>query len=381
MRDSSRSRSRSGVPSGGAGDANAAARLVLSDGSVFHGTSFGAPVSTEGEVVFATGMVGYPESLTDPSYRGQILTLTYPLVGNYGVPSRTVEDPVESDFESERIHARALVVSTLSPDYSHWSASSTLHAWLEEQGIVGLTGIDTRALTKKLRSEGTVSGKILVDSDPQSGDVESASFGDIGERNLVAEVSTPEPIHHGDGSRRVILVDCGAKTNIVRSLLKRGVSVLQVPWDHDFNKEDADGILVSNGPGDPAMVDATVANLRTALEGERPVFGICMGNQLVGRAAGCDTFKMKFGHRSQNQPCRQVGTERCFITSQNHGYALDVTTLPSEWEEWFVNANDGTNEGIRHKTKPFWTVQFHPEAKPGPEDTAFLFDEFVETLR
>ncbi|MEM7168314.1 MAG: glutamine-hydrolyzing carbamoyl-phosphate synthase small subunit [Planctomycetota bacterium] len=374
MRDSSHGESQ----------ASAAARLVLGDGSVFEGTPFGAPVSTEGEVVFATGMVGYPESLTDPSYRGQILTLTYPLIGNYGVPSRAVTDVVKRDFESTKIHARALIVSTLSPDFTHWSAESSLSAWLAEEGIVGLTGVDTRALTKKLRSEGTVSGKVLVVDDPNREQVESAPFGDIGATNWVAEVSTPEPILHepdGGGSQRVILVDCGAKTNIVRSLLKRGVGVLQVPWDHDFNGEDADGILVSNGPGDPAMVEATVANLRTALQGDRPLFGICMGNQLVGRAAGCETYKMKFGHRSQNQPCRQVGTERCFITSQNHGYALDGKTLPPEWEEWFVNANDGTNEGIRHKSKPFWTVQFHPEAKPGPEDTAFLFDEFVEKLR
>lgn len=354
------------------------ARLLLADGTEFSGTVFGAPRSTRGEVVFNTGMVGYPESMTDPSYRAQILVMTYPLIANYGVPKRVPEDWLESTFESDRIQVAALIVSTLSRDYSHWSAASSLDEWLLEEGIVGIEGIDTRALTKLLRHGGTVSGKILVDDDDSVG--EDEPFVDIAERNLVAEVSIDEPVLYGDGAKRVILVDCGAKANIVRSLLKRGVSVLRVPWDHDINAEDGDAIFISNGPGDPKMATTTIDNLRIALEGDRPVFGICLGNQLVGRAAGCETYKLPFGHRSQNQPCREVGTQRCTITSQNHGYALDAKTLPAGWQEWFVNANDGSNEGIRHEEKPFWTVQFHPEATPGPKDTAFLFDRFVEAL-
>lgn len=358
------------------------ARLLLEDGTSFSGWAFGSRESVGGEVVFATGMVGYPESLTDPSYRGQILALTYPLVGNYGVPARKVaeEGDLYKDFESHRIHARGLVVSNLSPDYSHWSADSSLDAWLAEDGIVGITGVDTRALTKRLRHGGTTAGKIVVGAAASDADT-SGDFENIAEANLVAEVSVDKPILYGDSGPRVILVDCGAKSNIVRSLRSRGASVLRVPWDHDFNAEDADAVLVSNGPGDPKMADKTVEHLRVALQGDRPVFGICLGNQLVGLAAGCNTYKMKFGHRSQNQPCREVGTQRCFITSQNHGYALDGKTLPDDWEEWFVNTNDGTNEGIRHRSKPFWTVQFHPEATPGPEDTAFLFDRFLEQLR
>ncbi len=357
------------------------ARLVLADGSEFSGRVFGAPLSTAGEVVFATGMVGYPESMTDPSYRDQILVLTYPLVGNYGVPARRSKDGLPERFESSHIQVRGLVISTLSDDRTHWSAGSSLDEWLLEERIVGLAGVDTRALTKRLRVGGTTPGKILVEGDSESGIGESTPFEDIGTRNLVAQVSVSEPILYGTGKTRVILVDCGAKANIVRSLLARGVSVLRVPWDHDFNAVDADGVLISNGPGDPKMAARTVEHTRRALRGDRPVFGICLGNQLVGLAAGAATYKLKFGHRSQNQPCRMAGTQRCFITSQNHGYAIDARTLPPDWEEWFVNANDGTNEGIRHKSKPFWTIQFHPEATPGPEDTGYLFDEFVERLR
>lgn len=363
----------------------ASARLILEDGTQVEGRVFGSGRSVTGEVVFATGMVGYPESLTDPSYEGQILVLTYPLAGNYGVPKRGATEPglgtLPQGFESDRIHVRALVVSTLSPDYSHWGAESSLDAWLAEQGVVGLEGVDTRALTKRLRVGGTVSGKLVVDGDARDEVTDETPFEDISAANLVARVSVDRPILYGEGSPRIILVDTGAKANIVRSLVRRGASVLRVPWDFDFNKEDADGVLISNGPGDPKRAERTIAHLRTALQGDRPVFGICLGNQLVGLAAGCDTYKMKFGHRSQNQPCVEVGTRRCYITSQNHGYAVDSKTLPSDWEEWFVNANDGTNEGIRHRSKPFWTVQFHPEATPGPEDTNFLFDRFLEQLR
>ena len=355
------------------------ARLVLADGSEYRGRVFGAATPSSGEVVFATGMVGYPESLTDPSFRDQILVLTYPLIGNYGVPAPGDLQSLEHRFESDRIHVRGLVVSSLSDDSTHWEAGRSLHEWLASEGIVGIEGVDTRAITKRLREGGVVPGKILIeggDADP----IQESTFDDYASRNLVADVSCKEPILYGNGSKRVILVDCGAKMNIARSLVKRGVSVLRVPWDHDFAAEEGDGILISNGPGDPVRATTTIETLRRCFKDTRPVFGICLGNQLVGLAAGCRTYKLKFGHRSQNQPCRQVGTNRCFITSQNHGYAIDGNSLPAGWEEWFVNANDGTNEGIRHSEKPFWTVQFHPEANPGPQDTAFLFDQFVERL-
>lgn len=357
------------------------ARLLLSDGTEFHGHAFGALCGAAGEVVFSTGMVGYPESLTDPSYRRQILVATYPLIGNYGVPVRTPvpRGTTGTGFESDRVQVAGLVVSTLSDSSSHWQAASALDTWLAEEGVVGIAGIDTRALTRRIRNGGTVPGKIVVEDG--AGDVtQDSPFVDIDGQNLVAEVSVDEPVLYGDGGKRIILVDCGAKSNIVRSLTARGASVLRVPWNHDFNAEDGDAIFVSNGPGNPKMAEATIGNLRTALAGDRPVLGICLGNQLVGLAAGCDTYKLKFGHRSQNQPCRQVGTDRCFITSQNHGYALDDRTLPEGWEQWFVNANDGSNEGIKHREKPFRTVQFHPEAKPGPTDTDFLFDELMEMI-
>jgi len=335
------------------------ARLVLADGTEFVGRAFGAPVSAAGEVVFNTGMVGYPETLTDPSYRAQILTFTYPLLGNYGVP----EAADRTRFESDRIQVAAALVGTLSDETRHWTAGRSLDRWLRDEGVPGVADLDTRALTKRLRAHGTVSGKILVDGDP-TGEITSESpFADISQRNLVAEVSVPEPVLHGEGRRRVVLVDCGAKTNIVRSLVRRGVEVLQVPWDHDLNAEDGDAVFVTNGPGDPKRAVATIDHLREALKGNRPIFGICLGSQLLGLAAGCDTYKLKFGHRSQN-----------------HGYAIDGTTLPEDWREWFVNANDGSNEGIRHCDKPFRAVQFHPEARPGPEDTAFLFDRFVDSL-
>ncbi len=352
------------------------ARLVFEDGTEFEGTAFGALRSATGEAVFATGMVGYPESLTDPSYAGQILTLTFPLVGNYGVRPLEWEHNLPLGFEDRRIHVRGLVVSTLSHDFSHWQSSRSLSNWLEEEGVVGIQGVDTRAITQKLRSRGCTPAKIVVESDASA-----VAFEEIAKRNLVAEVSCPEPILYEGGSTRVVLVDCGLKANIVRSLLRRGASVLRVPWNYNLDEADGDGVLVSNGPGDPAQAEATVANLRRALTGQRPVFGICLGNQLVGRALGLKTYKLAFGHRSQNQPCLEVGTQRCYITSQNHGYALDATSLPDEWTEWFRNANDGSNEGIRHESGRFQTVQFHPEAMPGPTDCAYLFDRFLEVLR
>lgn len=350
------------------------ANLVLADGSQYQGSAFGSLRSVAGEVVFNTGMVGYPECLTDPSYEGQILVLTYPLIGNYGVPTFDHgADPLNGEFESERIHVAGLVVSEHSVDFSHWGGHVNLDAWLKANDVPGISGLDTRLLTQKLRTQGSMLGKIVVQED-------DVPFKDPNLENLVARVSPNEPRTFGDGGKRVALLNCGCKFNIIRSLVKRGIEVLVLPWDWDLSKESFDGLVISNGPGDPKMCGATVENVKKVLTAEVPTFGICLGSQVLALAAGADTFKLKYGHRSQNQPCVQVGTKRCYITSQNHGYAVDETTLPEDWEPWFFNANDGTNEGIRHRSKPFISVQFHPEASPGPLDTGFLFDKFIEML-
>lgn len=349
--------------------------LILDDGSRFQGKSFGYDKAVAGEVVFNTAMMGYPESLTDPSYEGQIMVLTYPLVGNYGVPSREAAPNGLSRFmESDRIYPEAIVVSDYSYEYSHWNAQCSLADWLKEEQIVGVTGIDTRALTKLLREKGSMKGKIIPEG---SGDI---PFYDPNLENLVAKVSCKEVITYGDGDKKVVLIDCGVKDNIIRCLLKRGVTVVRVPWDYDFTQMDYDGLFISNGPGDPNMCEITVNHIRQALEGTKPICGICMGNQLLAKAGGAKIFKLKYGHRSHNQPVRQVGTNRCFITTQNHGFAVDNSTLTSDWEPLFINMNDGTNEGIRHRSKPFFSAQFHPEACSGPVDTEFLFDEFVNKL-
>ncbi len=349
------------------------AKLELEDGSVFHGFSFGAAKSAAGEVVFNTSMVGYPESLTDPSYYGQILVLTYPLIGNYGVPESKIIDKLEQHFESERVQILGLIVSEYSSEYSHWNACMSLGDWLSVHGVPALYGIDTRMLTKRLRDEGTMLGRVVFFT-------EELKFYDPNKINLVAKVSTSQPVEYGDGGKTVILMDCGCKNNIIRSLLNLKLRVKRVPWNYDFSREEFEGVIISNGPGDPKMCRETVEIVRKVLDRGVPTFGICMGNQILALAAGANTYKLKFGHRSQNQPCIELGTKRCYITSQNHGFAVDGRTLPNGWEPWFVNANDGTNEGIRHKSKPFMSVQFHPEATPGPVDTAILFNDFHRML-
>ncbi len=349
--------------------------LILEDGTEIPGTLFGAEVPVSGEVVFNTGMVGYPESLTDPSYAGQILVMTYPLVGNYGVPGKERDAlGLPAGFESDRVQIRGLVVSSLSSDTSHWSARRSLDDWLLESGVPGLQGVDTRALAKRIREKGVLLGRIVS----AGRDIEMA---DPNLTNLVAEVSTPEPREFGRDGPRVVLIDTGVKASILRCLVQAGARVLQVPWDHDFFDEDFDGLFLSNGPGDPKMARKTVEHVRRAMEEKIPTFGICLGNQLLALAAGADTYKLKFGHRAQNQPCLEVGTRRCYVTSQNHGYAVNGATLPEGWREWFLNANDGTNEGIRHEYRPMRSVQFHPEATPGPTDTLELFKRFLEMLR
>ena len=380
--------------------------LILDDGSRFHGKSFGYEKPVAGEVVFNTAMTGYPESLTDPSYAGQLMTLTYPLVGNYGVPPFTFETNGLATFmESERIHAEAIIVSDYSEEYSHWNAVESLADWLKREQVPGITGIDTRELTKVLREHGVMMGKIVFDDEQLTVDNGQLTVDSYENINYVDKVSCKEIIVYANGEsrsfsidlpiaqlncqlstvncqlKRVVLVDCGVKTNIIRCLLRRNVEVIRVPWDYDFNGLQFDGLFISNGPGDPDTCDAAVQNIRKAMQNPQlPIFGICMGNQLLSKAGGAKIYKLKYGHRSHNQPVRMVGTERCFITSQNHGYAVDNNTLGAEWEPLFINMNDGSNEGIRHKTNPWFSAQFHPEAASGPTDTEFLFDEFVKLL-
>ena len=354
------------------------ATLVLDNGMRFKGKSFGYEKPVSGEVVFNTAMSGYPESLTDPSYAGQLMVLTYPLIGNYGVPPFTIENNGLATFmESTRIHAEALIVCEYSTEYSHWNAVESLSEWLKREEIVGITGIDTRELTKVLRESGVMTGRIIIDGCDE--EVAEENYGEI---NFVDKVSCKEVIRYNAGAgKKVVLVDCGVKHNIIRCLLRRGVEVIRVPWNYDYTSMDYDGLFISNGPGNPDNCDAAVQILRKAMaQSDKPIFGICMGNQLLAKAAGASVYKLKYGHRSHNQPVRKVGTQKCCITSQNHGYAVDNNTLPQDWEPLFINMNDGSNEGIRHKSKPWFSAQFHPEAASGPLDTDFLFDEFVELL-
>ena len=349
-------------------------RLLLENGASFSGVGFGAERETSGEVVFNTGMVGYPESLTDPSYRGQILVLTFPLIGNYGVPGKEREDGLLKYFESEKIHVRGLVISDLSENYSHWNAKKSLHEWLKEEGIPGIAGVDTRKLTKILRESGTMSG-VIAHSDEAN-----IEFEDPNRTNLVAEVSCKEIIEYPRGKKKIVLVDCGVKNNIIRAFLHRDISVIRCPWDYDFSSIEADGYLLSNGPGDPQMCVPTIENTRKILKKNRPLLGICLGSQIMALASGAETYKLKYGHRGHNQPCCETGSRRCYITSQNHGYAVRAETLPTDWREWFFNNNDRSNEGIIHISKPFFGTQFHPEASPGPDDTEFIFDMFVRAM-
>jgi len=343
-------------------------KLVLEDGTSFEGTSFGFVGPTAGEVVFGTGMVGYPEALTDASFAGQILAMTYPIVGNYGVPE-------PGRWEDDRIHVAGLIVSNYIDIPSHAQSTMNLGTWLRREKIPALEVKDTRLLTQHIRTHGVMLGKIVFDSD--------VPFYDPNDDNLVARVSTRQVLEQGTGDTTIVLIDCGAKRNIARCLLARNVRVITVPWDYDLFAPTTDfafdGIVISNGPGNPKMATKTISTIHTALERRIPIFGICLGHQLLALAAGGDTYKLKFGHRSQNQPCMLHGTKRCYITTQNHGFA--VGTLPPDFTPWFVNANDGSNEGLQHIEYPFYSVQFHPEAMPGPTDTEWLFDYFLSKVR
>ncbi|KAM9911612.1 hypothetical protein OXX69_003342, partial [Metschnikowia pulcherrima] len=380
--------------------------LETRDGHALQGYSFGAPVSAAGEVVFQTGMVGYPESITDPSYEGQILVITYPLVGNYGVPDRELKCDIVEElpkyFESNRIHIAGLVVAHYTEEYSHFLAKSSLGQWLQKEGIPAIYGVDTRALTKKLRDNGSTLGRLSIQKTASShdevlGQQDWQQYFDVPEwddpnvKNLVAKVSTKEPVLYKPQSNvktdkngkpiRIVAVDVGMKYNQIRCFVARGVELKVVPWDYDFTTEEYDGLFISNGPGDPQVMTETVARLEAVMkEGKTPVFGICLGHQLLARATGADTVKLKFGNRGHNIPCTSTISGRCYITSQNHGYAVDASTLSNGWKELFVNANDQSNEGIYHESKPFFSVQFHPESTPGPRDTEFLFDTFIDAV-
>lgn len=355
-------------------------KLVLEDGTIFPGISFASPRSVTGEVVFNTGMTGYVETLSDPSYKGQILVLTYPLMGNYGIPPLKAENGLALRFESSEAKILGLVVNRYEEKFSHHEAVRSLGQWLNQCQVPAIFGVDTRRLTKRLREQGTMRGKLcpMEDNDSLGQDCHDLAA-------VVPLVSTPTIEKHsgnGKSGKKVLVVDCGVKHSIVRSLLVRGVEVIRVPFDHDFAEDDrgSDGFLISNGPGDPTNLPITIANIRKAMKKNKPIFGICLGHQLLTLAAGGATYKLRYGHRSQNQPVQSLIDSRSFVTSQNHGYAVDRERIPSGFEEWFVNVNDGTNEGIRHRTEPWRSVQFHPEACPGPVESQVLFDEFVEML-
>lgn len=355
--------------------------LVLEDGTVFQGQGFGACHAVTGEVVFNTAMTGYVESLTDPSYRSQILALTYPLVGNYGVPAPRIAGSLARPYESDRIQPEALVVQSYVPTYSHRRAIRSLGDWLAAEGVVGISGVDTRALTLRLRDVGTLRGWVLP-SGMELDDAKRATMA-LAPEAIVRAVAPRDIVRHAGGPLTVLVIDAGAKDNIVRCLLERGASVIRAPYHARLGEiaREADGIVIGNGPGDPKALGALVEQTRLLLSRfEGPMFGICLGNQILALAAGGDTYKLPYGHRGVNQPVQDLLSRRCYVTSQNHGYAVREESLPGDWEPWFVNVNDGTNEGIRARARPFFSVQFHPEASPGPEDVAFLFDDYMRLV-
>ena len=357
------------------------ATLRLQDGTEFQGYSFGAELSTSGEVVCNTAMAGYPESLTDPSAAGQIMVLTYPLVGGYGVPSTEALETngLRSFMESEKIWAKALVVGDYSPEFSHWNAKESLGEWMKREGIPGITGVDTRQLTKLLREKGTMTGVIIPEGVAEATQAEECN--QVGEASC-KEVVTYQPTG-ASINKRVVVVDCGIKHSIIKYLLDCGVEVVRVPWNYDFNGLSFDALFLADGPGDPGACTATVENIKKFLAAPavRPCMGICMGNQLLAMAAGATTTKLKNGHHGHSVPVREVGGTKCYVTTQNHNYTVDASTLNSDWEEWFQNMNDGSNEGIRHKKNPWFAVQFQPETNPEAGDTKILFNKFIETLK
>ena len=352
------------------------ATLVLDNGMRFEGTAFGCEKPAVGEVVFCTAMTGYPESLTDAAYAGQLLVLTYPLVGNYGVPSHEVKElGLEKFFESNKIQVSGLIVTDYSEEYSHWNAVETLDAWMKREGVPGITGVDTRAITKALRDGGVMGGQIII------GDAAEQPKGEAYDTiNLAAAVACTEPVTYGEGEKKVVVVDCGVKYSLIRNLVARGFEVVRVPYNYDFSAMAYDAVVVTTGPGNPALYDTTVANIRKAMETGKPILGIGLGNQLLGLAAGAQVEKLKFGHRGANQPSRLTGTNSCYITNQNVGYAIVESTLPADWGVLFTNLNDGAVDGILHKEKPWLGTQFAPEACSRGYRKDTLMDDFVKFI-
>ncbi|MCI0382585.1 MAG: glutamine-hydrolyzing carbamoyl-phosphate synthase small subunit [Chlamydiae bacterium] len=344
-------------------------KLVLKNGPTIRGLS---PSPQEkkvylGEAVFTTGMMGYVESLTDPSYKGQILVFTYPLIGNYGVPQK-------GDWESSQIQVSGIVVDQFIENKVHYGAQRSLKQWLLDEKIPILYGIDTRALTKFLRKKGVCPAAIAPISQ------KNISFIDPNLTDLVSKVTASEVKIYGSGKKKIIAVDCGMKENIIRCLLQFPVTIKRVPYDYDFTQEPYDGLFISNGPGNPITCKKTIKNLKKALLIKKPIFGICLGCQLMALAANAKTFKLNYGHRGQNHPCMEIKTKRCFVTSQNHGYAILEKSIPDDWKITFRHLNDGSIEGLEHKSLPYFSVQFHPEDSPGPTDVAWLFEKFFQML-
>lgn len=363
------------------------ATLTIRDGPVFHGKSFGANTNISGEAVFTTSLVGYPESMTDPSYRGQIIVFTQPLIGNYGVPSSTARDEFNllKYFESPHVQCIGIVVADAAMKYSHWTAVESLGEWCKREGVAAISGVDTRAIVTFLRERGSSLARITVGEEYDAD--EDEAFLDPGAINLVHKVSTKAPFHVSAGANaeaHVAVIDCGVKENILRSLVSRGASATVFPYDYPIHKiaHHFDGIFISNGPGDPTHCSSTVYNLKKTMDTYNgPIFGICLGHQLLALASGAKTIKLKYGNRAHNIPALDLMTGQCHITSQNHGYAVDASTLPSYFKEYFVNLNDQSNEGMIHESRPIFSTQFHPEAKGGPLDSAFLFDKYMADVR
>ncbi|MEM1508614.1 MAG: glutamine-hydrolyzing carbamoyl-phosphate synthase small subunit [Thermofilaceae archaeon] len=365
--------------------------LVLKDGTVIWGRGFGAPRIVVGEVVFTTSMVGYTESLTDPSYAGQILVFTYPLIGNYGVPPYEISDKygLPLHFESSGIKVEGVVVHEPCFKPSHWALNRSFVEWLEQEEVPGIWGVDTRGLAAKLREEGVTVGALAVYEEDEDLDltnlfeiIKSMNYDKV---NFVKKVSVEKPVFYGEGGRSLIAVlDCGVKHGILRSLLAKGFDVMLLPYNTPADKVDElapAGIVISNGPGNPELLNDLVEKVKALVEYRYPLLGICLGHQIISLALGASTYKLRYGHRGSNKPCIDLKTGRCFVTSQNHGYAVDMNSLKESGVEiWFINADDKSVEGIINLERKILGVQFHPEASPGPNDTAWVFDVFAHTL-